>query len=686
LNTTNSEHFRNYVQLTKSETDARNFVVELIQTLCRDTFIKDAKSKTLTNGNHSQSPIKVVTFGSFASPDVCTFTSDVDLAIWGVVDPECEQSREKACSRHIRFEEKEETNSTSDSITKLDVWKNSLYKSSNSDKHNTTILDPNTSAAQNTTMSEFTSSSKEISDAATENSYPGEINHIETSQVDLMFVLDRKPNIALLEEEQTESDQTPQMSSEATCNSHISGQEVFAGRSLIKSQEKTFKESDQILPHSSYNDSEDISDDYSGSPELCPSSDDEVDTVDKMDRFMMRNLSRDSDHVESEWNSIRHELSNDNAVESEESRDMEVGFVSQTAVDSPDFISTKTRRLVVSSLRRLGNALRKCSVHDKHELRSRARVPIIALETRIGVEADVALGGHSGTDTSEYAGMLLRKYNSFAQVVLLLKILLRQNDLDKPFTGGLGSYKLYVLVSYHIERHLKSGGKDLPSEVLISLLFRYGGFGRNRASTTLSNAMTLSSHGGMADMQPVFRLDDIEHAFANSFNRLSKAFDIFKRKKGTNKISLLGAIVDPVKLNEEREFAITRARRLKQYQSKCAEAVVRDKVEAAVNLPPHNKKVAKFPRSVRQGTMVDQNSEEDADDFAARYGFLRSASGALIPLSRPDLDAQRLQREGGFRAYVEARSRKNRKNKRKQAFDAPFQELVAEASSKRTRK
>jgi hypothetical protein len=39
---------------------------------------------------------------------------------------------------------------------------------------------------------------------------------------------------------------------------------------------------------------------------------------------------------------------------------------------------------------------------------------------------------------------------SFAPVVLALKVLLNQQGLDLPFTGGLGSYKLYVLVAYHV--------------------------------------------------------------------------------------------------------------------------------------------------------------------------------------------------------------------------------------------
>jgi DNA polymerase sigma len=48
--------------------------------------------------------------------------------------------------------------------------------------------------------------------------------------------------------------------------------------------------------------------------------------------------------------------------------------------------------------------------------------------------------------------MSLGKYMqcSFAPVVLFLKVLLGQQKLDKPFTGGLGSYKLYVLVAHHV--------------------------------------------------------------------------------------------------------------------------------------------------------------------------------------------------------------------------------------------
>ena len=39
---------------------------------------------------------------------------------------------------------------------------------------------------------------------------------------------------------------------------------------------------------------------------------------------------------------------------------------------------------------------------------------------------------------------------SFSTLVVLLKVLLNQQGLDKPFTGGLGSYALYVMVASHV--------------------------------------------------------------------------------------------------------------------------------------------------------------------------------------------------------------------------------------------
>lgn len=43
---------------------------------------------------------------------------------------------------------------------------------------------------------------------------------------------------------------------------------------------------------------------------------------------------------------------------------------------------------------------------------------------------------------------------SFATIILFMKVLMAQQGFDKPFTGGLGSYKLYVLVAYHVSAQM----------------------------------------------------------------------------------------------------------------------------------------------------------------------------------------------------------------------------------------
>ncbi|CAM9946713.1 unnamed protein product [Choristocarpus tenellus] len=34
----------------------------------------------------------------------------------------------------------------------------------------------------------------------------------------------------------------------------------------------------------------------------------------------------------------------------------------------------------------------------------------------------------------------------------VLKVFLHQRGLDKPFTGGLGSFRLYGLLAYHLDQ------------------------------------------------------------------------------------------------------------------------------------------------------------------------------------------------------------------------------------------
>ena len=144
----------------------------------------------------------------------------------------------------------------------------------------------------------------------------------------------------------------------------------------------------------------------------------------------------------------------------------EISFHSQVSAAAPPPIVGPvgaTRTLVVRALQSLKNGLHKNRMFSTVGIRRFARVPIVTMESRLGFEGDVAIGGHNGTDTSQFAAELVERYKryvtrtltpaasqqlgramrigrcckfltpsgfSFAPVVLFLKILLNQQCLE----------------------------------------------------------------------------------------------------------------------------------------------------------------------------------------------------------------------------------------------------------------
>jgi hypothetical protein len=147
-------------------------------------------------------------------------------------------------------------------------------------------------------------------------------------------------------------------------------------------------------------------------------------------------------------------------------------------------------------------------------------------------------------------------------VILVLKVLLAQQGLDAPFTGGLGSYKLYVLLAHHLQEHLALGGLDRPAEVLVSFLFRYGCVkGHNvddRVRTRLSQDVALEDKNGcVADLSNVFLLTHCVDLFKNCWMRLWKLARRFEDKAVDE--SLLAHLVDPSRLQRERQQCLRTA-------------------------------------------------------------------------------------------------------------------------------
>jgi DNA polymerase sigma len=149
---------------------------------------------------------------------------------------------------------------------------------------------------------------------------------------------------------------------------------------------------------------------------------------------------------------------------------------------------------------------------------------------------------------------------------LVLKSLLSQQNLDAPFTGGLGSYKLYVLVAYHIENTLEMGGRDRPGEILLGFLFRYACAspsicygGRRVKSKSCTSRITQESKprlkdGCEADLSNVFKVESLVELFGESWNRLtSRMREIEACSTKKKRCSILSPLVNIDRLQRDRE-------------------------------------------------------------------------------------------------------------------------------------
>lgn len=142
-------------------------------------------------------------------------------------------------------------------------------------------------------------------------------------------------------------------------------------------------------------------------------------------------------------------------------------------------------------------------------------------------------------------------------------------SLDEPFSGGLGSYKLYALVAFHLQLHLASGGADSPGEVLLSFLFRFGCCGANRQSD-ITNQTQLYQHrlvespdGTSIDLSNVFKLQECVKLFEVCWKRIWDRVDSAGRNNAISRTinpinmqSLLALLVCPNRLRLEREAAV----------------------------------------------------------------------------------------------------------------------------------
>lgn len=607
--------FSSYVRLNPIEMAAREHVIQHVTDLAGTVFGTDAQ---------------VQCFGSFATPEVATFASDVDMAVWGVVPVlvdvfDTNNDREDAGTI--------KTNTTPATANKresrISKWRHALMEldQSNEEKE----------------VSALGVEDESIPAKAKPPVPPNDMKkgRKRSDSTSSLFVLDRDGAVELgADEEEIDA---------------------LIGRAEGNVFQVDRSEEDE--------DDRDISGKQrSQSPiDLCNESDSDDDSADKLE-----SLSKQTPNGIAHRSLKTSDSDEDRKFFLSSSDGLEVSFVTNTRASNSKKLDGETRQLVINSLRTLGRALWRSPVMTRVEVRHRAKVPIVTTDTKLGFEADVAVGGHNGADTSQFAASQVAKYQSFGPVVLLLKIILAQQDLDKPFTGGLGSFKLYVLVSHHLERHLSLGGNDRPSEVLLSFFGRFG----NTKNTPLkcheqcftwlgTNAPDVTCKDGSADLKSVFKIDDCVDLFGHAWDLLVETI-----ADGDTSRSMLADVVDAGRLKLERERRLTQAALLRDFEKK-RNSHIRFNDPNKSSLGRRVNHI--FERLVRPNAVSQPPPSEASEEvLMAGYGVTKGPLGCLLPMFQPGVKARK------FHDKLMGRAGKNRSAKRKQKRDVVQRELSSQ--------
>ncbi|GMH90109.1 hypothetical protein TL16_g11668 [Triparma laevis f. inornata] len=128
------------------------------------------------------------------------------------------------------------------------------------------------------------------------------------------------------------------------------------------------------------------------------------------------------------------------------------------------FVIDRNPSPTVKYLKKIAKPLYSSPYCKKTLLLSKAKVPIITLTTPWNVSLDIAIEG-LGEDTSSYSGQFTHRSN-YANLVRFVKTLLKCYNYDRVYTGGVGSYKVYVMAGY-----ISEAGGSLAEMVLRFLRF-----------------------------------------------------------------------------------------------------------------------------------------------------------------------------------------------------------------------
>ena len=97
----------------------------------------------------------------------------------------------------------------------------------------------------------------------------------------------------------------------------------------------------------------------------------------------------------------------------------------------------------------------------------KARVPILKATCSItGINVDISVNRQNGFQAASLIRKILEKYKVLKPTIIILKILLKKNNLNEAHTGGMSSFLLFHLVYFFFIHHFKKKNENYTNENL----------------------------------------------------------------------------------------------------------------------------------------------------------------------------------------------------------------------------
>lgn len=390
------DDFCDYVSLAKTEVESRKRLVEQIRDACQTTF--------------GILPYQVQVFGSFAALSVCTFESDVDLAIHGVVDPPPVDTIQEL------------RNTDGDMDGSENEEENDRQYSHANQKKQERILRWKKALAE-ADIQEQTGDEMGAHDANGRQPSKSLASEEGSEEVEPLFVIDR---LGCSDENESSHDPvknppgnketiTDDKNNELDEESNDSADKLEGLKDRNRNEGSAMeagllldRQSGKNIPvKTKFPEKIDIlnADETVNFKALARSANIEISEGEQEEAMETRPRSRSvvslcsattcSDTEDKAWD--------DSGLEVSFVAEAKATHLTSNSTSPPIGPTGETRAEVVRALNRLSKRLRRLQLAQHSHVRKLARVPIINMLTNFGYECDIAIGGHNGTDTSGYA-------------------------------------------------------------------------------------------------------------------------------------------------------------------------------------------------------------------------------------------------------------------------------------------